>query len=116
MSGAIGTNKYDFVIANQRQADKLRDDKADEFERLNVKIDVVDVGSFRDRQTLDEEALIKEIKDKSPTLIILTFCHSNNSELKTILANAGVLSPMFLDSERVKITPYVKEPNEAVNQ
>ncbi len=115
VSGKLGRRDLNLVGLNKDQADKLINDNASEIDRLNVKIEVVDVGSFRDREVLDEEALIGGIKEKNPTVIILTFCHSNYSELKTILANAGVLSTLFLDTRREnmdwRISPFVEEQN-----
>ncbi len=105
VNGEISENAADFVRWNENQANKLKKDNAKDVEKLNVTIDVVDVSDYRDKEVLDEEALVKVIQDLSPTVIVLTFCYTDKSVLNGIFSRAGVYSAMFLDPGRKEILP-----------
>ena len=53
---------------------------------------------------LDQEKLIEAIQNHNPTVISLSFCYTNVSELNDILRSAGIYTVLIMSKDRANIT------------
>ena len=53
---------------------------------------------------LDQEKLIEAIQNHNPTIISLSFCYTNVSELNDILRSAGIYTVLIMSKDRSNIT------------
>ena len=55
-------------------------------------------------ETLNENQLVRRVKELDPTIISLAFCHTRTSILNDILRSVGVYSKIILSQDRYNIT------------
>ena len=63
-----------------------------------------DVASSFNATKLDKEKLIQAIQRHNPTIISLSFCYTNVSELNDILRSAGIYTVLIMSKDRANIT------------
>ena len=63
-----------------------------------------DVASSFNATNLDKEKLIQAIQRHNPTIISLSFCYTNVSELNDILRSAGIYTVLIMSKDRANIT------------
>ena len=63
-----------------------------------------DVASSFNATKLDKEKLIQAIQRHNPTIISLSFCYTNVSELNDILRSAGIYTVLIMSKDRASIT------------
>ena len=62
------------------------------------------MASSFDASELDPEKLVAAIKKHNPTLISLSFCYTNVSDLNDILRSAGIYTVLIMSKDRANIT------------
>ena len=77
--GILKTNKKNRTLKTTIPEDILK---------KNIVIKVEDVGQHEDRSELDRDKFTKAVMEFKPTVIVLAFCWSENSELNDILRSA----------------------------
>lgn len=106
--GSIGRNEDKdedgFVEDSKGQVRFLKRKFADDIEQKKIEFKVEDVGQHRNRSEIDPKMLSKAVNAFSPTVIVLAFCWSEQSELNDILRSAGIYTGMIMRKEREDIT------------
>ena len=76
----------------------------EDFEKMNIKFILENVGSYIDQNGLDENKFVEVVKMHNPTMITLAFCYTNASILNDILRSSGIYTFMILSKDRADIT------------
>ena len=108
MDGRLGKNedkeRDNFVKDSEGQIQFLMDKFEADVQRKNISFAVKDVGSHRNKDTLDANNFVSAVKEFQPTMILLAFCWSKKSELNDLLRSAGVYSSLILREELAEVT------------
>ena len=108
MDGRLGKNedkeRDNFVKDSEGQIQFLMDKFEADVQRKNILFAVKDVGSHRNKDTLDPNNFLSAVKEFQPTMILLAFCWSKKSELNDLLRSAGVYSSLILREELAEVT------------
>ena len=94
--GRLGDVDKGLLEENKGQVKILKQNKAKEIKDNNIDIVLEDVGQHMNNSELDAEKMIKAVKIHKPTIIILAFCWTNNSDLNPILRASGIYSVLLL--------------------
>ena len=112
-SGELGSDDNGFLRDSQKQETVLKNrelpgNKADDIDAKNIQFGFEDVGQINVRdnstRTLDEKKFVLAVKKFNPTVLVLAFCWSHNSELNDLLRAAGIYSTIILREELAQIT------------
>ena len=93
-----------FVADCNKQIALLKKTKYNDIVKKSITFLVHDVGEDENRKELDCEKFTIAVKEFQPTVIILAFCWSKESELNDILRAAGIYTAMILREEMAQIT------------
>lgn len=63
-----------------------------------------DVSRSLNASELDEDKLIQAIEKHNPTVLSLSFCYTNVSDLNDILRSAGIYSVLIMSKDQANIT------------
>ena len=104
--GDIGPNDQNLLEDIEQQIQRLKIQKATDIDKKKIEIILLDVGKFYDMstETLNENQLVRRVKELDPTIISLAFCHTRTSILNDILRSVGVYSKIILSQDRYNIT------------
>ena len=102
--GKLGSKDNGMVLDYEFAINGLKKDFKDDIEDKNVQIILEDVGSHVDSMKLDEVKFVAAVKKHNPTLISLSFCHTDKSELNDILRAAGIYAVLFITQDKSEIT------------
>jgi len=93
--GLLSDNKGQIRILERKFATQMEED--------NIEIVLEDVGEHMNSSQLYAEKMVEAVKLHKPTIIILAFCWTNNSDLNPILRASGIYSALLLREERSQI-------------
>jgi len=91
----LSDNKGQIRILERKFATQMEED--------NIEIVLEDVGEHMNSSQLYAEKMVEAVKLHKPTIIILAFCWTNNSDLNPILRASGIYSALLLREERSQI-------------
>ena len=102
--GKVGNNDPGLFQDNEKQIQILKRKWAQDIDEKNVEVSIVDVATYQDSNEMDNQKLIKSIKDHNPTILVLSFCWSKISDLNDVLRSAGIYTLLIMSEERAQIT------------
>ena len=102
--GKVGDNDPGLFQDNVKQIQILKRKWAQDIDEKNVEVSIVDVATYQDSNEMDNQKLIKSIKDHNPTILVLSFCWSKISDLNDVLRSAGIYTLLIMSEERAQIT------------
>ena len=102
--GKLGSRDNGMLLDYEFAINGLKKDFEDDIKDKNVQIILEDVGSHVDSMKLDEDKFVAAVKKHNPTLISLSFCHTDKSELNDILRSAGIYAVLIITQDKSKIT------------
>jgi len=94
--GRLGDVDKGLLQDNEGQISFLKRKFEDDMKERNIKIVLEDVGQYMDHAQLDSDNMIDAVKRHNPTVIILAFSWTSNSDLLTILRSAGIYKTLFV--------------------
>ena len=75
-----------------------------DIEEKNIEFVLEDVSSSFDKSKLDEDKLIQAVETHNPTILSLSFCYTNVSELNDIFRSAGIYTTLIMTQDQANIT------------
>ena len=106
-NGEIGSRDVEFVDDCERQITLIKKKKKKEIEEGDIHFKVEDVGqnlvTNEGIRELDENKFIAAVKNFAPTVLVLAWCWSQQSELNHLLRAAGIYSTLVLREELCQI-------------
>ena len=104
--GKLGDFDEDFVTDCENQIRVLKRKMEKDIEKRVIQFKVEDVGQINNGgiRDLDEGKFVEAVKNFKPTVLLLAFCFSHQSELNDLLRAAGIYSTLILREELAQIT------------
>ena len=104
-NGEIGSRDVELFKDCENQIAIIKDRKEDEIKKGDICFKVEDVGESNEGvRELDENKFIAAVKKFAPTVLVLAWCWSQQSELNDLLRAAGIYSALVLREELCQIT------------
>merc|ERR1719367_2667016 len=107
-SGELGGKDNGFVRDSRGQIELLKGKYETEIKAGKITMEVEDVGLHNASDTstkkLDEKKFVEAVKKFKPTVLVLAFCWSRESEMNDLLREAGIYSTLILREELAQIT------------
>ena len=72
-------------------------------EEKNISLKTADIGIIAteddEKTTMDEEQLVKIIREHDPNILVLSFCYTDINELNTILRSEGLYADLIIGQD-----------------
>ena len=102
--GMLGAVDNGLLTEYLGQIQFLKRKYKEDIDKKNIEFIVQNVGSYMDKNKLNESKFVDAVKNHNPTLITLAFCFTNVSILNDILRASGIYTFMILSKDRADIT------------
>ena len=92
--------KYFMGKSRKKPPAKISQDILDK----NVQFVLEDVGKSFNTTELDKSKLIQAVEKHNPTIISLSFCYTNVSQLNEVFRSAGIYTVLIMSQDQAEIT------------